>query len=210
MGFAPRNITHTIKAVVFDVGNVLFFWSLRVLFEKLIDDPRERDWFLSNVVTEEWHFQHDAGRPLSDMVAERKAEFPSHAHLIDAYAERFNETIYAPVPGMAEIVGELAARNVPIFGITNFGAEFWAGFRPTKSIFDYFEDIVVSGDEKMMKPDPAIYELALRRFGLAPGEGLFVDDRIENVDGSHANGFVGHHFTDAATLRADLNRLQLL
>lgn len=209
-GFACVKPDPQIRAVVFDVGNVLFFWSLRVLFEKLIDDPSERDWFLDNVVTEEWHFQHDAGRPLADMVNERKAEFPDHAHLIDAYAERFNESIYAPVPGMADIVAELVARDVPIFGITNFGAKLWAGFRPTKPIFDRFQDIVVSGEEKMTKPDPAIYAVALRRFGLAPGESLFVDDRLENAKAGSANGFVGHHFNDAATLRTELQNLGLL
>ena len=210
MGFAHVTPPSPPRAIVFDVGNVLFFWSLRVLFEKLIADPVECDWFLSNVVTEKWHFQHDAGRPLVDMVRERKAEFPDYTALIDAYVERFNETIYAPVSGMSEIVTELAARNVPIFGITNFGADLWAAFRPTKPIFDHFQDIVVSGEEKMMKPDPAIYVLALRRFGLAPGEGLFVDDRIENAEAGTANGFVGHHFSDAATLRTEIHCLGLL
>ncbi len=209
-GFAHLTPTPPVRAVIFDVGNVLFFWSLRVLFEKLIADPQELEWFLSNVVTEHWHFQHDAGRPLADMVAERKSGFPDHAHLIDAYASRFNETIHTPVPGIADIVDELAARNVSIFGITNFGAEFWAGFRPTKPVFDHFIDIVVSGEEKLVKPDPAIYALALRRFRLAPGEGLFIDDRVENVEAGAANGFVGHHFSDAATLRTDLQQRGLL
>ncbi len=210
MGFAHVTPPKPIRAVVFDVGNVLFFWSLRVLFEKLISDPQECDWFLANVVTEKWHFQHDAGRPLVDMVRERKTEFPNYAHLIDVYVERFNESIHAPVPGMAEIVHDLAARGVPIFGITNFGAEFWADFRPTKPLFDHFQDIVVSGDEKIVKPDAAIYALALRRFDLAPGEGLFVDDRLENAEAGQANGFVGHHFIDAGKLRSELERLALL
>ena len=209
-GFARVSPSPPLRAVVFDVGNVLFFWSLRVLFEKLIDDPCKRDWFLSNVVTEEWHFQHDAGRPLADMVTERKTEHPHYAHLIDAYVARFNESIHAPVPGMAEIVADLAARDVPIFGITNFGSEFWAGFRPTQPIFDHFTDIIVSGEEKLVKPDPAIYELALCRFGLASGEGLFVDDRLENVEAGQANGLIGHHFKDAETLRTTLERLALL
>jgi 2-haloacid dehalogenase len=210
MGFARVNSILPIRAVVFDVGNVLFYWSLRALFEKLIKDPRECDWFLANVVTEEWHFQHDAGRPLADMVAERKTEFPDHTHLIDAYAARFNETIHAPVPDMAVIVNELAARNIPIFGITNFGAEFWAMFRPTAAVFDHFTDIIVSGEEKLVKPDAEIYQLALTRFGLNPGEAIFVDDRLENTDASAANGFIGHHFTNAATLRVALGRHGLL
>jgi 2-haloacid dehalogenase len=199
-----------VRAVVFDVGNVLYQWSLRVLFASRIADIDELNWFLCNVVTQQWHFQHDAGRPIAEMVAERKVEFPDHAHLIDVYANHFNESIFAPVPGALEIVNELAARRIPIFGITNFGAEFWAAFRPTAPVFDHFSDIIVSGVEKLVKPDPAIYHLALRRFGLTQGEGIFVDDRLENVEAGEANGFVGHHFVDATAFRADLARRELL
>jgi 2-haloacid dehalogenase len=199
-----------IRAVVFDVGRVLVQWDMRHLFAKLIDDQEELDWFLQNVVTTEWHFQADAGRALADMVAERKAEFPDHSEHLDAYATRFNETIPGPVPGSYEIVGELAARDVPLFAITNFGAEFWAGFRPTQPVFDHFRDVVVSGEEKLHKPDPAIYRLALDRFGLAEGEGLFVDDSLPNVEAARANGFHAHHFVDAPTLRAELEALGLL
>jgi 2-haloacid dehalogenase len=199
-----------VRSVVFDVGQVLYQWSLRTLFAKLIADGDELDWFLANVITDEWHFQHDAGRALADMTVERKAEFPEQAHLIDAYVARFNESIPGLVPGALKIVDDLAARGVPIFGITNFGAEFWADFRPTAPVFDHFTDIIVSGVEKIVKPDPAIYQLALHRFGLAPGEGIFVDDRLENVVAGEANGFVGHHFVDAATLRTALESAQLI
>ncbi len=193
----------SITTVVFDVGRVLVQWDLRHLFAKLIADPQELDWFLATVVTPEWHFQHDAGRPLAEMVPELKAIHPQYAAHIDAYVMRFNETIPGPVAGSFEIVEELAARGVPLFAITNFGAEFWDRFRPTQPIFDHFRDIIVSGKEKLMKPDPAIYQLALRRFGLQPGEAMFVDDNIDNVIAARANGFVAHHFTDALTLRND-------
>ena len=199
-----------IRAVVFDVGRVLVQWDMRHLFGKLIEDHQELDWFLQNVVTTEWHFQADAGRALADMVAERKFEFPEYASHLDAYATRFNETIPGPVPGGYEIVEELAAREVPLFAITNFGAEFWAGFRPTQPVFEHFRDVVVSGEEKLRKPDPAIYRLALNRFGLAEGEGLFVDDSLPNVEVARANGFHAHHFADAPTLRAELVALGLL
>jgi 2-haloacid dehalogenase len=199
-----------ITTVVFDVGRVLVQWDLRHLFAKLIDDAVELDWFLANVVTPEWHFQHDAGRPLAEMLPELKAQYPDYSAHIEAYATRFNESIPGPVAGSFEIVEELAARGVPLFAITNFGAEFWEGFRPTEPIFDHFRDIIVSGVEKMVKPDPAIYQLALSRFGLSPGEAMFVDDNLPNVIAAQQNGFVGHHFTDAATLRAELVELGLL
>ncbi|MBK8374130.1 MAG: HAD family phosphatase [Sphingomonadales bacterium] len=199
-----------ITSVVFDVGKVLVQWNLRHLFAKLIDDRNELDWFLANVVTPEWHFQHDAGRPLAEMLSELKAEYPAYAALIDAYATRFNETIPGPVPGSFEIVEELAAHGVPLFAITNFGAEFWAAFRPTQPIFDHFTDIIVSGVEKLVKPDPAIYQLALSRFGLAEGEAIFIDDNLANVEAARANGFHSHHFTDAGSLRSELAILGLL
>ncbi len=199
-----------IRAVVFDVGRVLVQWDMRHLFAKLICDESELDWFLQNVVTTEWHFQTDAGRAVADMVAERKAEFPGYADHLDAYATRFNETIPGPVPGSYEIVEALAHRQVPLFAITNFGAEFWAAFRPTQPVFDHFYDIVVSGVEKLHKPDPAIYRLALDRFGLGEGEGLFIDDSLPNVEAARANGFRAHHFIDAPTLRAELAGLGLL
>ena len=199
-----------LTTVVFDVGKVLFEWDLRHLFAKLIADQTELDWFLANVVTPEWHFQHDAGRPLAEMTAERIALYPKYQNEIDAYRTRFNETIPGPVAGSLEIVHELAERAVPLFAITNFGAEFWEMFRPTQPIFDHFGDIVVSGVEKMVKPDPAIYALALRRFGLAAGEAIFIDDNHDNVVSARANGFAAHHFTDAESLRRDLVDLSIL
>ncbi|MCL4673384.1 MAG: HAD family phosphatase [Sphingomonadaceae bacterium] len=194
----------TVEAVVFDVGRVLYQWQLRILFEKLIADPGELDWFLTHVVTEEWHFQHDAGRPLAEMVPELQAQFPAHAHLVEAYAQRFNETIPGPVPGSIELVERLHAARVPLFAITNFGAEFWAMFRPTAPVFDRFRDIVVSGEERLAKPDPAIFALAAARFGHAPGAMLFIDDNAANVASAERLGWQVHHFHDAATLEADL------
>ena len=199
-----------ITTVVFDVGKVLFEWDLRYLFAKLIADKDELEFFVTHVVTPEWHFQHDAGRALDEMVAEWIAELPEYATLIAVYANRFNETIPGPVTGSLEIVQELAESGVPLFAITNFGAEFWEGFRPTQPIFDLFQDIIVSGVEKLVKPDPAIYALALQRFGIRPGQAIFIDDNHANVISARENGFATHHFRDAASLRAELVALNLL
>ena len=192
------------RAVVFDVGNVLFNWDIGALYQRLIPDRTRRDWFLAHVVTPEWHFQHDRGRPLAETIPELQAKYPAEAELIVAYRQYWLETITGAVAGMPALVAELVAARVPLFGITNFSAELWDVFRPTAPIFDDFEDIVVSGAEMLWKPEPPIYRLALQRFGLAPGEGLFVDDRIENVRAGEAEGFPGHHFTGAARLRTRL------
>lgn len=198
------------RAVVFDVGRVLFKWQLRALFEKLIEDEVELDWFLANVVTEEWHFEHDRGRPLAEMVPERIALFPQYGSHIRAYASRFNETIPGPVEGTHDIVRRLYAVGVPMFCLTNFGHEFWAGFRPTEPIFDLFEDIVVSGTEQVAKPDPRIYEIAENRAGREGADLFFTDDNPANVEAASKRGWDAHLFTDAATLERQLKASTLL
>jgi 2-haloacid dehalogenase len=198
------------KAVVFDVGHVLVDWDIRYLYEKLIADPAQLDWFLTNVVTTDWHFEHDAGRNAADTTAELVARFPDHRNLIEIYVPRWLETIGRPISGMYEIVTQLHARGVPLFAITNFSHEFWPRFASLYPITRLFRDVVVSGVEKLVKPDARIYKIALHRFGLNPGEGLFIDDRAENVSGAKANGFIGHHFQDAQHLRTTLTALSLL
>ena len=193
-----------VEAVVFDVGRVLYQWQLAHLFEKIVSDPDRLAKLLDEVVTEEWHFEADAGRSLADMVPERIALYPDFEAEIRAYAARFNETIPGPVPGSHALVERLDARGIPLFAITNFGAEFWAGFRPTAPIFDRFGQIVVSGEEKLAKPDPAIFALAQDRFGKPAEAMLFIDDNPANVEAAAACGWQVHHFTQATALEGDL------
>lgn len=193
-----------IEAVVFDVGNVLFRWERHLPFERLIPDPAERAWFMDTVIPLDWHGEHDAGRPAEAMIAARSADYPDHAHLIRAWLTTFNETVPGTVPGSVELVEELHAAGVPLYAITNFGADTWAGFIPTTTLFDRFRDVVVSGVEKLAKPGEAIYRLAERRFGHAPSAMLFADDSLPNVETARALGWHGHHFRDAGTLRAEL------
>jgi 2-haloacid dehalogenase len=203
----PRD---TVEAVIFDVGKVLYQWDIRHLYARLIPDPTALDHFVTQIVTPQWHFQHDAGRPLDEMVAELISKHPDHRELIRAYVPRWLETIPGPVPGSLALVERLAARAVPIYGITNFGTEFWAMFRPTAPVFDLFRDIVVSGAEKMVKPDPRIYQLAIDRFGITAERSLFIDDRRDNIDAARDFGLQVHHFKDAATLETDLRQRNLL
>ena len=200
----------TIQTVVFDVGNVLYRWDRRLPYIAHFADPAELDDFLATVIPRDWHAQHDAGRPAAEMVAERSALFPEHATLIADWFARFNESIPGPVPGSLELVDRLLASGVPLNAITNFGADTWAGFRPTAPVFDRFCDIVVSGIEKLAKPDPAIYALAERRFGFAPEAMLFIDDSLPNVEAARVRGWHAHHFVDAGRLEGELIAWNLL
>ncbi|WP_298669199.1 HAD family phosphatase [uncultured Sphingomonas sp.] len=197
----PRN-------VIFDVGHVLYDWDPRILYQRLIPDDEALDVFLSDICTREWHFQHDRGRDFADTSAELIARFPEHAALIAAWGPRFSEQIPGPMPGMPALVGDLDSAGVPLFAITNFSHEFFPPFRHReRALFDRFRDIVVSGEERLMKPDAAIYRLSLDRFGIDAADAVFVDDRQANVDGAAAVGMHALLFTDAERLRADLRAL---
>ena len=200
-----------VRAVIFDIGNVLFTWHPRFLYERLIGDDRALAAFLDEVVTTQWHFQHDAGRDFAETSAELIAQYPQHAELIAAWGPRFNESIGGPVPGMHDLVADLDSAGVPLFAITNFSHEFWPPFRKEwPALFDRFRDVVVSGDEKLLKPDAAIYHLALARFGLEPHEAVFIDDNAANVAGAQALGIRSIHFADAASTRRELAAAGLL
>ncbi len=201
----------TIEAVVFDIGRVIVEWDLRLIFGKLIENREELDWFCSTVVTEQWHAQTDAGRPPGDMVAERAREYPEYAAVIAAYADRFEESIPGYVAGVPELIERLAARNVPLYAITNFGAEFWARFRPRHALFSHFRDVVVSGEERLIKPDPAIFAIAEKRFGHPASTMLFIDDNGGNITAASRCGWQVHHFVGgAAELEQDFCHRGLL
>jgi 2-haloacid dehalogenase len=197
-------------AVIFDVGKVLYDWNPRVLYERLIDD-RALDALLRDVLTPDWHFQHDAGRDFADTSAELIAAYPQHADLIERWGSHFIDSVGPVLPGMANIVEELDAAGVPLFAITNFSHEFWPPFRAREAaMFSRFRDVVVSGDERLVKPDAAIFHLALERFGLEAGQAVFIDDNADNVTGAAAVGLIAVHFTGAAALRVRLGDLGLL
>jgi 2-haloacid dehalogenase len=200
-----------VTAVVFDVGNVLYGWDPESFLARQLPEDEARLRFIEDVDLWGWHDSLDGGRGFGEAAAELSEKFPDYAHLIAAWGDRFGETISDPVPGVHAIVEALDQRGVPLFAITNFSADFWPPFHEReRAFFRRFRDIVVSGEEKLLKPDPAIYYRALDRFGLKPEEALFVDDRKINVDGAEAVGMKGHLFTDADGLSRRLAEEGLL
>ncbi|HYN45617.1 MAG TPA: HAD family phosphatase [Allosphingosinicella sp.] len=200
-----------VTAVVFDVGNVLYGWDPDAFLVRQIADDAARLKFIEDTDLYGWHETLDGGRPYAEAAAELNEKFPQYADLIAAWSERFGETISGPVPGVHALVEALDARDVPLFAITNFSADFWAPFHEKeRAFFTRFRDIVVSGEVKLLKPDPAIYYLALDRFGLRPDQALLIDDREINVEAALAVGMRGHLFADAADLRARLEAEGLL
>ena len=192
-------------AAVFDVGNVLYGWDPHSFLARQIPEDEARLRFIDDIGLWEWHDTLDGGRAFRESAEELSGKFPQYAEHIAAWGDRFGETITDPVPGVHAIVEELDARGVPLFAITNCSADFWPPVHEReRAFFARFQGVVVSGEEKLLKPDPALYYRALDRFRLRPDQALFVDDRRINVEGARAVGMHAHLFVDAADLRLRL------
>ena len=199
------------NVVVFDIGNVLIHWDPRALYRKIFSSEADVEWFLANVCTHDWNLEQDRGRSFEDAIAEAVGRHPDHAEAIAAYHHRWHETIVGPIDGTLAILEELKAQGTPLYAITNWHHD---KFRETQGRFAFlstsFRDIVVSGDERLVKPDPAIYRRLLDRNGLEACSCLFIDDSPKNVSGAEAVGMKAHHFTSPEALRAHLNQAGIL
>ena len=196
--------------VVFDIGNVLVHWEPRALYRKIFATEAEVEWFITNVCNHVWNLEQDRGRSFADAVREATARFPEHADAIAAYDLRWHETVLGPIEGTVAILQELQARGTPLYAITNFNQD---KFRETLQRFPFlaaFRDIVVSGDERLLKPDAAIYRVLLQRNGLDASSCVFIDDSVKNVKGAEAVGMKAIHFTTPAALRSELVGMGLL
>lgn len=191
-------------AILWDFGNTLVDWSPRRLYENLIDGDAALEHFLGGVCTMDWHSEHDRGVSFAENRAALTARHPEHADLIAAWDERWAEMFDGWVEGMAGLVETLHSQGVPQHGLSNMPAEKWPGVRAMYPALDLLDVVVISAEENLIKPDPAIYARTIDRLPQPPSEVLFVDDRADNVDAAERAGFMGHHFTGAATLFDDL------
>lgn len=190
------------RAVLWDVGNVIVRWDPRALYAKIFKEPADLDRFLSHVCTNDWHVAHDRGADFADNAAPLIARFPEFAAEIRAWDARFDEMLSGPIPETAAVIEALAARDVPQFALTNMPQSKWPAVQAiSPAHFSLFRDAVVSGDEKVIKPDRRIYEIVLQRTGLSAGDLLFIDDSAANISAADAIGFRTHHFTDPSRLR---------
>lgn len=190
--------------VVFDLGNVLITWDRRLLYRQLFASEDELERFLADVYSMEANERFDRGQPLHEFTAELAAAHPHHADAVLALRDRWIETIGPVIDGSVAILRELVDRGVRCFALSNWNAETFALVEPRHEFFDWFDGIVISGREGVVKPDPEIYRILCERHGFAPGEALFVDDSPANVAGARAVGMDAVCFTDPARLRDDL------
>jgi 2-haloacid dehalogenase/putative hydrolase of the HAD superfamily len=196
--------------VVFDIGNVIVRWHPRTLYTKIFPDPVVRDRFLAEVCTMAWHGETDRGLPFAENIRRLQARHPEHASAIAAWWERWPEMFSGKIPETEEAIEGLSRRNVPMFGLSNMSLEAWPDVRAMSPVFDKFEDVVISGAEGTIKPEPEIYAVMVRRAGRPAEELLFIDDVLANVEAAMEQGFHGHHFEDPKALHGVLRAHGLL
>jgi 2-haloacid dehalogenase len=173
------------------------------------DDAAMED-FLARVCPPEWNLEMDAGRPFAEAVAERQRLFPEHAERIALWHTGWPQMLRDQIPETVELLAALRGRGHRLLALTNWSAETFPIARQRFAFLRWFEDIVVSGEVKLAKPDRRIFELAIRRAGLEPARTLYIDDSASNVEAAKALGFRTHHFESPAGLRAELDRHALL
>ncbi len=199
-----------IDTIIFDLGGVLIDWNPRHLYRKIFGgDAEAMEWFLANVCTQEWNAQQDAGRTWQEAVAEAQARHPDHAANIHAYWERWEETLGGAIEGTVALLDELRSQPVRLLALTNWSAETFPIGRRRFPFLDWFEGVVVSGMEKQIKPDGAIYELLLCRYRVDPHRAVFIDDSAANVEGARRAGLHAIRFRDPPSLRRELAALGL-
>lgn len=191
-----------IDTVVFDLGGVLIDWNPRYLYRQLFDDEAAMERFLAEVCTGAWNERQDAGRPWAEAVATLSADFPEHAPLIEAFRDRWTEMLAGPIHGSVAVLAELKARGVRLYALTNWSQETFPLALERYDFLHWFDGIVVSGDEQLIKPDPRIYQRLFERYGVEPARAIYIDDARRNVDAAAALGMHAWWFQGAEGLRA--------
>jgi 2-haloacid dehalogenase len=166
--------------------------------------------FLAEICNNDWNLQQDAGRPFAEACALLVDRHPEQKHLIEAYRTRWFEMLAGPIHGTVEILRELRDRGTPLYALTNWSAETFPLARERYDFLHWFVGTVVSGAEKLVKPDPRIYRLLLERHGIDPAASVYIDDNPVNARVATDLGLHGIHFTGPDALRDDLERVGLL
>jgi 2-haloacid dehalogenase len=190
--------------VVFDIGGVLIDADYRVLCRKFLDDDTEVEHFLTEVLGADFHHERDRGVPMAQSTADWSERHPEYAEAIQTFCTRFPENWIGPVPGSVEILEELKAARIAVYGLTNWGRETWPLARERFAFLDLLDGVLVSSHVGLTKPDPAIFTTFCSTFAVAAEECWFVDDVERNVVAARGVGFRGSHFTSATKFRRDL------
>ncbi len=196
-----------ISSIVFDIGGVLIDWNPRHLFRKIFESEEEMEWFLANVCTYEWNVQQDGGKLFSVATAELQEKFPEYSDKIALYYGRWEEMLDGEIKGTVEILQRLKSAGIPVYALSNWSHEAFPVAYNRYDFMKEFDGLVVSGYEKLLKPDHAIYRVLMNRYNINPEESVYIDDNKQNADAAAELGFHAVHFNSPGQLRTELRSL---
>ncbi|RMG78857.1 MAG: HAD family phosphatase [Bacteroidetes bacterium] len=194
-----------IDTIVFDLGGVLIDWNPQYVFRQLFKNESEMNFFFENICTSDWNEQQDAGRPLAEATEWLVGQFPEYEPYIRAYYGRWEEMLGGPIKETVRLLETLREKGTHrLLALTNWSDETFPVALERYDFLHWFEGIVVSGKEKVIKPDPEIYRILFRRYDVTPSKAVFIDDNEKNVRGAEAVGMHAIHFRSADQLSKTL------
>jgi 2-haloacid dehalogenase len=198
-----------IDTIIFDLGGVLIDWNPeKVYLEEFKGDTEKMKWFLNHVCTSEWNVEQDAGRTIEEGERLKIAEFPEYEKQIRKYYGRWEEMCVGTFEGTLAIFEAIKkSKKYHYYALTNFSNETWPAANRLYPFIQTFEGIVMSGDEKTIKPFDPIYQLIINRYNINPSAAVFIDDKLENIVGARKNGMHGIHFQNPKQLAEELKKL---
>lgn len=198
----------TIKNIIFDFGGVLMDWNPRYFYKDYFNDDEKMEYFLRNIATDEWNAEQDRGRSLAEGTEILIAKFPEWETEIRAYYDNWTTMLRSDIPENVAVLRKLEHSEYDLFGLTNWSAETFPYALENYDFFKIFDGkIVVSGTEKLIKPDPKIWEVLLERYNIKANESVFIDDNAKNIETAKNLGFVTIHITEETNLAEELRNL---
>ena len=197
-----------IKNIIFDFGGVVMDWDPRYFFKDHFNDDEKMEHFLKNIATDEWNAEQDRGRTLAEGTEIQVAKHPEWEKEIRAYYDNWTTMLKSDMPHNVEVLRKLEHSKYELFGLTNWSAETFPYALENYDFFKIFEGkIVVSGTEKLIKPDPAIWEVLLNRYQIKAEESVFIDDNAKNIEVAKSLGFICIHIKEDTDLEKELREL---
>ena len=198
-----------IKNIIFDFGGVLIDWNPRYFYKDVFSDIKEMEYFLSEVWSPDWNMKHDAGFSFSEITCELQKLHPEYRNEIEMYQYNWEVMIKGEISENTKLLDALKSKY-RLFGLTNWSAEAFPVIYPKYEFFKVFEGIVVSGEEKVVKPGKEIYQLLLNKYSLLANESLFIDDSLKNIETANELGFSTIHINGIQILKEQLISMGLI
>ena len=191
----------TVKKFLFDLGNVFFDWNPEKILKPIFNDDERMNFFINNISFPLLDTRCDAGITIEIAVNDSIKKFPDFENEIKLYYPNHGNMVGGFFQKTVDIFYKVKELNYPCYILSNWSAETYEGMEEKYPFLKDFEGKIISGRDFLIKPDPAIYELAISRFDLVPQETLFIDDRLDNIEAAQKLNFQTIHLTDPSLIQ---------